>query len=694
MIGTIILPRSESPNAVSRLTEFEWFHKIEAKNETVTPEIDDLLIRAQKTYQAIDDVVKGLNVPPRVGMMEIVFKGTAINKRKYELKEIETMVSDLEKNTPSMIDNIAKLLEDDANTKKSLEEYTSLKETLEVVKKVNIDLSSFGLMKYFYTNLFVINSADYGEISRALENVTIYKYDLESKEKSALIIISDLKDSDKVLRVMRNLNVNPFVIPQGFPQKPSESYSLAETKIKELSEKQKSLSKELKVIRKKIRADIMTLHEKAFLAKEVLENLRKPGGTKNFAVIQGYIPKSMAKKFKAVTDQWTSVTEQITDPEVLKNAPVLLKNKRWIRTFEVITQSQGLPRNGESDPTPMIALMWPIFYGIMFADLGHALLLMGFGLMFKLKGQGTLSRWGMLLAISGFSAAIAGLFTGEAFGFHLDHMAPFEDLLHEGGPLHFAEGFIGILSVAKLTFDQVIMILKVSIFLGIVHLVWAFLLRIKRWYSQGRKTEVFLEAIPNLIMYFGIVAIMMCAIGSGYDVMNMYSKVHAEPVPWITILVGDWAVVWLVTRIAVIAIIACIALMIVGGIMHNKKHPEHGGDAASVIMETLLGKTVECLAHTISYARLGIMLLVHAALLLTVNNAYHHMGGSDSMGAIVLIVGGNIGIMIIEGLVVYIQSLRLHLYEFFTKWYEGGAVQFKQIVPEMIYNQLSWKNKN
>ena len=33
----------------------------------------------------------------------------------------------------------------------------------------------------------------------------------------------------------------------------------------------------------------------------------------------------------------------------------------------------------------------------------------------------------------------------------------------------------------------------------------------------------------------------------------------------------------------------------------------------------------------------------------------------------------------IEGLIVYIQSLRLHLYEFFTKWYEGGAEPFKQI---------------
>ena len=57
----------------------------------------------------------------------------------------------------------------------------------------------------------------------------------------------------------------------------------------------------------------------------------------------------------------------------------------------------------------MIALMWPIFYGLMFADLGHGLLLMGLGLLFKFKGQGELSRWGMLLAMSGASAAIAGV---------------------------------------------------------------------------------------------------------------------------------------------------------------------------------------------------------------------------------------------------------------------------------------------
>jgi V/A-type H+-transporting ATPase subunit I len=434
------------------------------------------------------------------------------------------------------------------------------------------------------------------------------------------------------------------------------------------------------------------MHENAFVAKEVLETLRKPGGTKNFAVIQGYIPKKMENNFKQVTSQWTTITEEIKDEETLSNLPVYLDNPKWVRTYEVITNSQGIPRRGEFDPTWFIALMWPIFYGIMFADVGHGLLLMCLGLLFKFKGQGTLSRWGMLLAMSGAAGAVAGVFQGEAFGFHLEHFAGFEALLHEGGPLHSIEWLVGAISVAELTFDQVIMILKVSIFLGVIHLAWAFLLRIRNYMKKQDKDPLIFEAIPNLFMWLGVFGVMMGAIGSGYDVMNMYSRIHAEAVPWVSVLVGEWAVVWLVVRVSIIIILACVVLMIVGGIRHNKKHPDDGGDMVSVIMEVLLGKTIECLAHTISYARIGIMLLVHAALLLTVNQAYESLGGLDSPGSLVLIVGGQLGIMMIEGLIVYIQSLRLHLYEFFTKWYDGGSQPFKQLVPEMVYNKYSWKN--
>ena len=692
-LGTVILPRSESPKVISRLTEFEWYHKIDSTGDLVTPEIDDLLLKAQQTYQSIDDVIKGMGIPLEVGIMEILFKGTVIKKKDYEINEIEDMVEQLNKEAPSIIDKPAKLLEEAATARVSIEEYKSLRDTLEVIKKLKMDISGFGLMRNFFTNLFVINSTDYDEINRSLEGITIYKYDLENKEKSAILVISDSKDSEKILKVLRSFNSNTFKIPEGFPQIPSEAYALAESKIKELETKQATIKKELGKIVKKIRRDILALHEKAQVAKDVLETLRKPGGTKNFAVIQGFIPKKMETKFTESTKQWMSVVEDITDPKLKEEIPTLFDNKRFVRTFEVITKSQGIPKAGEPDPTPMIALMWPIFYGLMFADMGHGLLLMALGLLFKFKGQGELSRWGMLIAISGASAAIAGVAAGEAFGFHLDHMGPFEGLLEEGGALHSVSWIVGILSVAELTFDQVINILKVSLFIGIVHLVWAMALRVIRLLKEGHKMVVFTEAIPNITLYGGIVVIMMCAIGSQYDVMNMYSKVHTESVPWVTMFLGDWAQVWIITRISVIIVIVSMVIMMVGGVMHAKKHPEDGADPASVIMEVLLGKTVESLAHTISYARLGIMLLVHAALLMTVNNAFVSLGGSESGAAMAMIIGGNLGIMMIEGLIVYIQSLRLHLYEFFTKWYAGGAQPFRQVRPELIYNQFIWKKK-
>ena len=692
-LGTVILPRNESPRAISRLTEFEWFHKVETENDLVTPEIDDLLLEAQKSYQSIDDVVKGLGIPANVGIMELLFKGTVIKKKDFEIDEIDEMVRYLKETAPSIIDKPAELLDEAANTKSAIEEFTSLKETLEVIKKMKIDLTGFGLMKYFYTNLFVINSEDYEEISRSLEGITIYKYELENKEKSALLIIANADDSEKVLKVLRSFNSNVFTIPQGMPQIPNEAYSTAVTKIKELTKKQASISKQIAQIKKSLRREILSIHEKALVAKDVLESLRKPGGTRHFAVIQGYIPSKMEKRFQDSTKEWTSIVEEVNDPRLLNEMPTLFENKKFVRTFEVITKSQGIPKSGEPDPTPMIALMWPIFYGLMFADLGHGLLLMGLGLLFKVKGQGVLSRWGMLIAISGASAAIAGVGAGEAFGYHLDHMGPFEGLLEEGGALYSISWLVGILSVAELTFDQVINILKVSLFIGIVHLTWAMVLRMQRLAQAGQKLVLYMEAIPNLTLYGGIVVIMMCAIGSQYDVMNMYSRVHTEAVPWVTVFLGDWAQVWIVTRIAVVVVIASMVLMIIGGILHAKRHPQDGGDPASVVMEVFLGKTVESLAHTISYARLGIMLLVHAALLVTVNNAYSSLGGSESGGAMAMIIGGNLGIMMIEGLIVYIQSLRLHLYEFFTKWYVGGARPFAQLRQELIYNNFIWKKK-
>ena len=151
--GTVILPRSDSTKAISQLAKFEWFHKIEPQNDTVTPEVDDVLLNAQKVFQAIDEVVKGLGVPLTTGIMEILFKGTVIKKDQYQLDDLKSMVIDLEEKYLSVIEEPIRLLKESEDVKRSLAEYQTVKEALLLVKKLDINIGNLGSMTHFYTCL-------------------------------------------------------------------------------------------------------------------------------------------------------------------------------------------------------------------------------------------------------------------------------------------------------------------------------------------------------------------------------------------------------------------------------------------------------------------------------------------------------------------------------------------------------------
>lgn len=52
---------------------------------------------------------------------------------------------------------------------------------------------------------------------------------------------------------------------------------------------------------------------------------------------------------------------------------------------------------------------------------------------------------------------------------------------------------------------------------------------------------------------------------------------------------------------------------------------------------------------------------------------------------------GNIIIIGLEGLIVFIQGLRLEYYELFSKYYEGGGIEFQ---PIKLNNSKSLINEN
>lgn len=694
MKATVVLPRVDTPEVVSKLAELEWFHPIQTPSDHSNPYLDDLLLKAQRLFQEIDEVVKDLGIPLETGVMATMFKGAPKGKTDYFIENIQNFIADLEDKSAVILDNPKKMIAERNKVAKELEEYRNLKDALEMAAKVNLDLTLFGKFKYFFSSLFVIDSTDEVEIRRTLGDLPIYTSKL-SEHKLSMVVFGAADDSDRITKTLRSFGVHPLQIPANMPQNPSVAYAKAEAKVKELEAKQTEIEKNIEKLKKSLLTKVLSLHEAAKVAKDVLETTRKPAGTRNFALIQGYIPDKMEKKFRSMTKDYVSVIEDVhlhadkhggegeEEEEIL---PTLLTNKSYTRTFEVITETQGIPRYGEVDPTPIIAFVWPVFYGLMFADFGHGILLFGLGMLFRYRGNGSLRTWGTLIAASGAAAALAGLGTGEMFGFHFEELAIL-------APIFAPLGFVGLLSVSELTFEQVVKILEISIAIGIVHLLMAYFLRLRADFKQGNKMMVFYHDIPTILQYFAVVALILAAIGSGYDIIGMFGitgVTHTEPVPWLTVVFGDWVTVDLVAKVAPLVIIATVVIMIIGGIKEEKhlkaQGRDEGGGLVGIIVEVIMVRIIEMLSNTISYSRLGIMLLVHSALLVTVNDAFEHGGGYA------VLIGGNIGIMLIEGLIVYIQTIRLHLYEWFPKWYVGEGTEFKKIVPKMLYSNFVWKD--
>jgi V/A-type H+/Na+-transporting ATPase subunit I len=685
---TLILPRVETHEAVSKLAELEWFHTLQNPSEHSSSYFDDLLLNAQKLFQEIDEVIRSLGISLETGVMATLFKGAPQEKTDYKIDDIQNFIVELENKSKTLLEEPVSLLKTKQIIEKDLEEYRNALDAIGGASKLKMDLSSLRNLKTFFAEIFIINSKDLHEIQNSLGDLIVHPVKLND-EKSSITVIGSQEDSEKIMKVLRSFNVHPIQIPSDLPQNPSSAYDMCQKTTKELEKKYAEITKKIEKLKVTILPKLLSLYESSKTAKDILEITRKPAGTKNFAIIQGYIPVSMENKFKTLTDRYISITEPVKlDRDSPDQLPTLLVNNRYTKTFEVITETQGLPNYGEVDPTPIIAYVWPVFYGLMFGDLGHGLLLFGLGMFLRYRGIGNLKTWATLLAASGAAASIAGLGTGEMFGFHIDKIAILGPIFEPLGPL------IGALNVSELTFDQVIKILKVSVAIGIVHMLMALFLRLRNDIIEKNKLVIYTHDIPSIIQFLAVVALILAAIGSGYDIIGMFGVtgvIHNEPVPWLTFLFGDWVTVDLVAKATPPIIFATVGVMILGGKKeqeHAAKHgDDEGGGLMGIVIEVILVRIIEVLSNVISYTRLGIMLLVHAALLVTVNQSY------ESGGGLAVLIGGNIGIMLIEGLIVYIQTIRLHLYEWFPKWYRGAGVGFKKLIPDMLYSNLVWSGK-
>jgi V/A-type H+-transporting ATPase subunit I len=101
-----------------------------------------------------------------------------------------------------------------------------------------------------------------------------------------------------------------------------------------------------------------------------------------------------------------------------EGAPVVLHNPRLFRPFEAIVGMMPLPHYGSIDPTPFVAVFFPMFFGLIVGDVGYGAVLLALALLLRRRGR----RSPMLASVAGIAIPCAlfaiafGIAFGEAFG--------------------------------------------------------------------------------------------------------------------------------------------------------------------------------------------------------------------------------------------------------------------------------------
>ena len=321
------------------------------------------------------------------------------------------------------------------------------------------------------------------------------------------------------------------------------------------------------------------------------------------------------------------------------DAPVRLMNSRFLRPFELLVKTMGMPANSEIDPTPLTAVTFVVMFGLMFGDLGQGIVIALGGLllrrMAKMRGdpESTLGQAGGILIACGLSAALCGILYGSVFS--NEHLIP-ALLFH---PI-----------------ENIMPLFAVTILLGVLFISLGLGVNVLNNLMNGNYAEALLEkrGLAVFILYGAVVILAVRCTLTGQG-----------PSPW---AVGAF----------VLFPLAVFSLRGVLGPLLFKSQKPHS--AVEYIIETcveILEIGLSMLANTVSFIRVGAFALSHAGLSIV---TYTLAGIVDpamrSVGAIIVIIVGNVFIIGFECLICLIQSMRLEYYEFFSKFFRGDGVGF------------------
>jgi len=660
---TVILPRADYQEALTRLSQFEEFHRVPTEQGAFDPATEELAVRAVKLFAQTDQAVKSLSLPLSPPMLDVIFRGVSVPETVYEAERWNELLDRAESEARPLVEAVNAAVGRLSQLEKEEQDTRALSEALRSVADLPVDLGKLGQLKRMSAVVAISEKDTLDELRNSLADLVFVAQPL-SGSKVVVLVAGPVGDSGRIEKVLRTLEVSPIVLPSDLPQNPPQAFKSLVERAERLSAERQRAEEEVEKLKAAQSEKLLACREIAYIAHQMLDEVRNSGNLKRMATLSGYIPASRQREFLEKFAGWMVYAERdghLGNPEM--KVPTLIVNPKPIKPFAKVTESQGTPGKHEIDPTPIISFVFPIFFGMMFGDLGHGVVVTAFGLLLRSRSDGNLKQWGTIFTAAGLSASVFGVLFGEIFGFSLGQLVPIPAVIEI--VQHAANG-------TSLNQAAIKPMLAIALLIGLFHITFGLSLSVYQAARAHERLELILDRIPALVLYLGGIGFGLAFIGTGYDFKGILS-----------------------TQLGLVSIlVATPALLIIGfgkgvATLAGKLHEDSAAMAFVQGIIEILIKIAEFVANTISYARLAILLFVHAALLLALNKIYYAYAGSPYIFVLPLVIF-NILIIVFEGLMVYIQDMRLHLYEWFTKFYSGEGIPFKRILPERERIRIKW----
>jgi V/A-type H+/Na+-transporting ATPase subunit I len=349
-------------------------------------------------------------------------------------------------------------------------------------------------------------------------------------------------------------------------------------------------------------------------------------------VMEGWLPRRalarVREELARAVGNTVLVHELPVDEHDAEHAPVTLDNKPVLKPFERLVRTMGIPHAGGFDPTWLLAIFLPLFFGIIVGDIGYGALLLIAALLIKRrygKKNKAMRDLSQLLVYGSTWAMIWGVLYGEIFG-TLQYTL--------GTPDNPWPPAIWI----PRTGEQIVTLFVFSLAVGAAHVVLGLLLGVWEAWREKHTKEV--------VGKIGMLVALSALFGMVGALTNLLPAAFFTP--------------------TIVALIIGIVLLIV----------------PLGWMGVLIGplELVETIGNIMSYLRLAAVGLASVYIALVANEMVG-VFGNVVLGVIValLLHALNFAILMLSP---SIQVLRLHYVEFFRQFYKTGGQEYRPFKVE------------